>query len=233
MLDTNDIFYEYRLVLDTRLHLAAVLRGQFSEPFFVNMCKIAYRKIYLGYTNPLGEKSEMYSIMGFFRNRSHGLGIIEIAEFCAKMRMVAIHDKSKKQYAVRFLEWLSRQDEYFTYPQEVYEYKRLISLANRSELGIKRKKYIYRAVSIINFLYKAHPEVLADIGFDRKHKNIFEVGKLYDFQTSRQTFKQLRIFKNQTTYQTQQTAECLYRELGTYQSKVLVSRIIELLKKNA
>ena len=221
----------YRLVNETRLHLSTILRGEYSEGFFVNMCKIAKREYYLGYVNPIGKKVEMGGITNFFTNRSHGLGIADLQDFCAKINKVCVRDNSPQQFAVRFLEWLAKQSEYYSFPQEVYEYKRLIRDANRCGLGVKNKRHIYRAIGIIKFLFSAHPEVLEHIGIGRNYENVFEVGELYGHRTAKRTHKKLRMFKYQTTFQTKQTAEHLFQHLGVYHTKVLVSTLIDLLKE--
>ena len=224
----DDIFYAARLVLDTRLLLTTVLREKYSEQFFINMCRIAAKGIWKGYMTHQGMDVTFQSVMGFLLNTRYGLGITDLTDFMGKINRLALQDNSKQQFAVKFLEWLAKQDEKFAIPEHVWEYRRVLREINGGGLGLKSSTFKPRGRAIARGMFETHPELLRDIGYDRKHTNIFEAGKLFLDYTAKEKMTELRIFKNPTALQVERTGHVLYKIIGYHKSKLLIKTMLEL-----
>jgi hypothetical protein len=172
MLNKGDPFYEAMLVEDARLHLATVMAGQDSEPFFMTMLKIIEADVHHGYTTMRGKEIKLKGIKDFVHSVYYGLGIKDLGEFIVAVTKSALKEKSKNRYAYKFVDWLRSEDHTFCFPESFFEYRRLIRDIARNRRKKKFNKIIdYRTAK---FLYQMQPDLLVDIGPGRKYKNVQE-----------------------------------------------------------
>ena len=229
--DKEDDFYAARLVADARLHLGAIVNGQYSEAFFVTMCKITSQKIYLGYRTFGNREVKLSGIKDFFFNSSYGLGLkrSSFSNFLANCTNAATSDRTQTQYAFRFIKWLKNEDPVFDFPQEYFEYRRL-----RLEITIKlkrNKRERWRQYYIAEKLYLHHPDFLCEIGPGRKYKDVVECCDKEGIKESLKTLK-LELYSSPTVVQVHRIAERLHERLDLYHRKALIARLIELYRES-
>lgn len=229
--DTSDEFYGARLVADARLHLGSIVNGQYSEAFFVTMCKIMSNKIYLGYKTFGNKDIKMSGIKDFFFNCSYGLGLKRpnFNDFLANCTKAALNDKTQSQYAFRFIKWLKDEDPAFDFPQEYFEYKR-IKLAITTAIR-NNKHERWRQYYLAEQLYANHPHLLCQIGPGRKYKNIVECCDKEDIKESAKTIR-FELYSNPTIKQVEKIAEKLHERLDCYHRKVLIAKLLQLYKES-
>lgn len=222
--DTEDSFYPIRLIADTRLHLSTIMAGQYSEPFYINMCKIIEKEIYLGYTTAEGKRIEISCMREFLYSIHYGLGIKNMPEFSLNILKTCLKDTSKTKYAFRFVEWLKANDPEFNIPQKVFEYRRLrISIRYMRRISKKRRWWLLGA---LNEIYKKHPHLLEQIGQNAKYKTIEEccfAEKIRD-----KPVPPIRLAAKPTAEQIAKLAKTLYKRLGKSNTRVLIATMLEL-----
>lgn len=228
--DTHDDFYGARLVADARLHLSTIMNGQYSEPFFVTMCKIMSHEVYLGYKTFKGKEIKLKGIKDFFYSTLYGLGLrpATINIFLANCSKAAVNDKTQTQYSMRFIKWLREQDPVFKFPQELFELKRI-----RSYIAIRYKNNKRRRWLMLGFLeaiYVQKPHLLQDIGAGRKYKDVAQCCEENDIAEMMQTLKPIKLYKNPTIEQVRQLAVLLSQRLDKLERRTLIAKLIELYK---
>jgi len=228
----DDIFYDARLVAEARLHLSTVMNGQYSEPFFVTMCKIMSRKTYLGYKTFNGKDAKLSGIIDFFYNYTYGLGITSksINQFLANCAKVAIQDKTQTQYASKLINWLKNEDERFNFPGEYFEFKRLKTCIRYMPRSQKLKKY--EAYRLLCMLYFDYPHLLQDIGAGRKFKDVFVCCDHYLLRNREEKLKPIKHLRFVSADGCRKIAEKLYERFDKYHIRVIVARLIELYKED-
>jgi hypothetical protein len=225
--DRDDILYPARLVADTRLHLSTVMNGQYSEPFFVNMCKIVDLKIYLGYMTVHGKQIELAGIKDFFYNRLYGLGVRDMQEFLANISKLCHKDKSRTKYAYRFIEWLKNEDPIFKIPQEVFEYRRLVVSIKYMRASRKRRWWLS---GVIKEMYEHYPHLLEQIGKGRKYLTIEECCYKEGVREKKERLKPISLYKEPTHNEVRELGRVLYQHLGKTRTRVLIATMLETYK---
>jgi hypothetical protein len=226
----DDIFYDARLVAEARLHLSTVMNGQYSEPFFVVMCKILSRKTFLGYKTLTGKDVKLSGILDFFYNTNYGLGIKtnSINQFLGNCTRVAIQDKTQSQYAGKMISWLKNEDDRFDFPEEYFQYKRLRTCIRYMSSNHKMRKY--EAVKLLDMLYNSYPHLLKDVGAGRKFKDVFECCDHYLLRNKVETLKPIKHLKYATVEGCEVIAEKLYKRFQKHQIRAMIAKLIELYK---
>lgn len=230
--DIHDEFYKARLVADARLHLGMIMNGQYSEPFFIAMCKIMSHEAYKGYKTFAGKEVKLSGIKDFLYSTHHGLGLkpMTINTFLANCAKAAIHDKTQTQYSMKFIEWLKGQDSIFKFPQELFELKRI-----RSELSLKYKKGSKARVTRLNMLmqlYTQKPHLLQEVGHERKYEDIVKCCEEHDIYEVRQKLKPIKLYRNPTLEQVRELAALLSGRLDRLERRVLIASLIEIYKRD-
>lgn len=226
--DRTDTFYGARLVADARLHLGAIMNGQYSESFFVTMCKITSQKIYLGYITFTGREIKLKGIKDFMYSSLYGLGLktTTINIFLANCARVAINDKTQTQYSVKFMRWLQKQDDIFDFPQEIFEYKRLkLSIATKYR---RRKSEMWLRLGMLTSLYNQKPHLLQHVGPDRKYPDIVKCCEEHYIAEASRKLKPIELYRNPTLTQVYKLAEKLDERLDKLKKRALIARLIEL-----
>lgn len=229
--DKTDTFYGARLVADARLHLSTIMNGQYSESFFVTMCKITSQQIHFGYVTFTGKEIKLKGIKDFMYSSLYGLGLkpSTINLFLANCAKVAVNDKTQTQYSIRFMRWLQRQDDIFNFPQEIFEYKRLkLLIAVKYK---KRKSEMWLRLGMLTSLYNQMPHLLQHIGEDRKYSDIVQCCEEYQIAEASKKLKPIELYRNPTLEQVYKLAEKLDdRLLDKFKKRALIARLIELYK---
>jgi hypothetical protein len=230
--DQHDDFYDARLVADARLHLSTIMNGQYSEPFFVTMCKIMKRETYLGYKTFRGKDVKLKGIIDFFYSKHYGLGINQhsINLFLANCSQVAIEDKTQTQYAYRLITWLRGQDPRFDFPAEFFEYKRLCTVLRYMPKRLKKERW--RQQKLLLMLYKSYPHLLKEIGSGRQFKNIVECCEHYKLCSQFETVRLIKFYKNPNAHAVKALAEDIHERLDKHKRRVLIATLIELYKRD-
>lgn len=228
--DKNDTFYGARLVADARLHLGAIMNGQYSEPFFVTMCKIMSHEVYLGYTTFTGQEIKLKGIKDFLYSSLYGLGLKvgTINIFLANCSKAAVNDKTQTQYSMRFIKWLQAQDPIFAFPQELFEYKRLKYWVVCKYK--RRKSEMWLRLGLLLSIYNQKPHLLQDIGAGRKYPDVVQCAEENDISEVSKKFKPIELYKNPTLTQVRKLAENLNQRLDNVEKRVLIATLIELYK---
>lgn len=230
--DKNDTFHGARLVADARLHLGTIMNGQYSEPFFVTMCKIMSEKVYLGYTTFTGKEIKLKGIKDFLYSSLYGLGLkaTTIHIFLANCSKAAISDKTQTQYSMRFIKWLRQQDAVFNFPQELFEYKRLrIAVSYRYR---RRKPEMWLRLNLLLSLYHQKPHLLEHIGPGREYEDIVKCCEDNYISEVSKKLKPIELYKNPTLEQVRKLAQKLNERLDKLERRVLIATLIELYKSD-
>lgn len=228
--DTNDTFYGARLVADARLHLGTIMNGQYSEPFFVTMCKIMSQEVYLGYTTFTGKEIKLKGIKDFLYSSLYGLGLkaTTVHLFLGNCSKAAINDKTQTQYSMKFIKWLQKQDPVFDFPQELFEYKRLrIYVSYRYR---RRKSEMWLRLGLLLSLYHQKPHLLQHIGQGRKYEDIVKCCEDNYIAEVSKKLRPIELYKNPTIDQVRRLAEKLNERLDKLEKRVLIATLIELYK---
>lgn len=228
--DIHDDFFGARLVADARLHLSTIMNGEYSEAFFVTMCKIVSNKVYRGYKTFKGEDIELSGIKDFMYSSLYGLGlkVQTINQFLANCSKAARNDKTQTQYSMKFISWLQEQDEKFQFPQELFELKRLRSYVSMKYKSNKQERWM--RLSLLERIYAQKPHLLEQIGGDRKYKDVVTCCEDNDLFERKRKLKGIYMFRNPTAAQVKEVAEALNERLDKYEKRVLIARLIELYK---
>lgn len=225
MLNKGDPFYEAMLVEDARLHLATVMAGQDSEPFFMTMLKIIEADVHHGYTTMRGKEIKLKGIKDFVHSVYYGLGIKDLGEFIVAVTKSALKEKSKNRYAYKFVDWLRSEDHTFCFPESFFEYRRLIRDIARNRRKKKFNKIIdYRTAK---FLYQMQPDLLVDIGPGRKYKNVQECYYALGYSEKKEALKPIKVFRNPTTLQVEEVGRLLFERFGPGKSRILALKLLE------
>ncbi|MGA1024630.1 MAG: hypothetical protein ACO3S8_08115, partial [Aquiluna sp.] len=71
-----------------------------------------------------------------------------------------------------------------------------------------------------------NPEMLQNIGWDRKYKTVEDCYYKEKYEEKRQILKPIKTYQNPTEYQLDQLVESLYQRLGLGRTKLLGLKII-------
>lgn len=223
MLSKNDPHYGAMLIEQARLHLGTVMAGQDSEPFFMAMLQIAEAKVYLGYKTLRNKEIQLKGIKDFLQSVYYGLGIKDLNGFTANVVKSALKERSKNKYANQFIEWLKTQDAEFEFPQEYFEYRRVIKMVYYNRKIPKWKKSL--AYKYARFIYNTDPTLLNAIGWDRKYKTVEACYYGEGFEEKQKILKPIKTYQNPTDFQISQLADSLFQRLGKGKSRKLASEL--------
>lgn len=224
MLSTNDPHYGAMLIEQARLHLGTVMAGQDSEPFFMAMLKIVEANVHLEYLTLRNKEAKLKGIKDFLQSVYYGLGIKDLGDFTANVVKSSLKEKSKNRYAHQFIEWLKTQDPAFQFPQEYFEYRRIMKAIwydRRMPPKIKTLSYKWA-----RFIYNTSPALLNEIGWDRKYKTVQACYYGERFEEKQQILKPIKTYQNPTDFQVSQLAESLFQRLGRGKSRKLASELM-------
>jgi hypothetical protein len=224
MADKSDPYYGALLIEEARLHLGTVMAGQDSEPFFFAMLQIAEAKVHLGYTTLRNKEVKLKGIKDFLQNVYYGLGIKDLNEFTLNVVKSSLKERSRSKYAHQFIEWLKEQDSTFRFPPEYFEYRRVMRMIfynKRMPRKVKMMSYGWA-----KFIYNTQPQLLADIGYDKKYKTVESCYYGEKMGEKRQTLKPIKTYQNPTSFQIAQLADSLFERLGTGKSNLLASELL-------
>jgi hypothetical protein len=224
MLSTNDPHYGAMLIEQARLHLGTVMAGQDSEPFFMAMLKIVEANVHLEYLTLRNKEARLKGIKDFLQSVYYGLGIKDLGDFTANVVKSSLKEKSKNRYAHQFIEWLKTQDPAFQFPQEYFEYRRIMkAIWYDKRMPPKTKTLSYRWA---RFIYNTSPTLLNEIGWDRKYKTVQACYYGERFEEKQQILKPIKTYQNPTDFQVSQLAESLFQRLGKGKSRKLASELM-------
>lgn len=228
MLNKNDPHYGALLIEQARLHLGTVMAGQDSEPFFVAMLQIIEANAHLEYLTLRNKPIKLKGIKDFLQNVYYGLGIKDLNSFIANVVKSSLRETSRSRYSVQFINWLKDQGPEFCFPQEYFEFRRVIKMIYYNKKMPKRKKV--SAYKIARFIYNTEPHLLNDIGWDRKYKTVESCYYGEGFEEKRKILKPIKTYQNPTDFQLDQLADSLYSRLGYGKAKMLAWKLIQLCK---
>lgn len=214
------------LVAETKLHLATVMNGQYSEPFFANMCKIIDLRIYTGYVTLRGKSVSFTCVKDFLYNFHYGLGITDMPGFLHSCAAVAIRDRSSGNYAQRFIEWLQLQDPIFCFPKEFFKYLQL----RKSLIPVYRKdkRKGWQHIMMLREIYNHHPEFLNLIGESARYQDIEECYYGEGLGIKPEYVKIKKIEKDPSFRQVERLASDLHRGLPPHSIYRLIAKLVEL-----
>jgi uncharacterized protein YacL (UPF0231 family) len=219
-----DLFYDARLVEETRLHLAVVLDGRYSEQFFYCFFKLIERKVYLGYYTFKNKKVELKGVIDFIFNKNYGLGLKGIDQFVLAIADVMIYDETESQYARQIIKWLKKQSPLFKLPPKAYEFERLLSWVRfRKQTG----KVSNREIRIFIEIYNKYPEYLSDIGEGRKYKT-FEQAGIASGIVTKIPGSNIRFNIDMTLDELKDVASKIYKLLGSERNCKLIELLIQI-----
>lgn len=230
MIPKDDPLYDAMLVESVRLHLSKILGSTPSEIFFSDMLRIAERKVYLGYKTIRGKDVKLRGIKDFIHNVHYGLGVRDMHSFLCGLTEAAIKDTSKSRYGYQLVDWLKDQDPVFDFPDELFQFRRLMrSISYDRKLRKNRKYFLY---TVVRNIYRDSPSLLAEIGHDRKYKTIMECYLSECVIERVETLKPISLFRNPTNHQLKDVAEVLYTRLGRGKTRILILELLEQCKRN-
>lgn len=90
------------------------------------MLKIVEANVHLEYLTLRNKEAKLNGIKDFLQSVYYGLGIKDLGDFTANVVKSSLKEKSKNRYAHQFIEWLKTQDSAFQFPQEYFEYRRIM-----------------------------------------------------------------------------------------------------------
>lgn len=219
MRNKSDPYYAAMLVEDARLHLGTVMDGQDSEPFFVSMLKLIEIDAHHGYTTLRNKRVELKGIKDFVHSVYYGLGVRRLEDFVLAVVKSAIKEKSRNRYASKFIDWLKDQDPAFKFPQEYFEYRRLMIDTAKNRRKRQYDKIIdYRT---IKYLYQIQPSILEDIGPGRKYKDVQECYYAEGYGEKKQSLKPIKLFRNPTNLQLEEAGSIMFERFGPAKSRIL------------
>lgn len=224
MLSRNDPHYGALLIEQARLHLGTVMAGQDSEPFFMAMLQIVEAKVYLGYLTLRNRDVQLKGIKDFLQSVYYGLGIKDLNGFIGNVVKSAMKEKSKSHYAAQFIDWLKTQGPEFSFPQEYFEFRRIIKTIYYNKRMPRRKKMIWYKWA--RFIYNTDPLLLHQIGWDKKYKTVEACYYGEGFEEKRKILKPIKTYQNPTDFQISQLADSLFERLGKGKSFRLASELM-------
>lgn len=226
--NVDDIFYPIRLIADTRLHLSTIMAGQYSEQFYINMCKIIETEIYLGYVTAKGKRIEISCMKEFLYSIHYGLGVKNMPEFVLNITKTCLKDTSKTKYALRFVEWLKANDPNFDIPQKIFEYRRLrISIRYMRGISKKRRWWLLAALEEI---YKNHTHLLEQIGQNAKYKTIEDC--CFKEGIRKKEPSPIKLSSDPKREEVEKVAKTIYRRIGKLNTRILIATMLELYQES-
>lgn len=223
MLNKNDPHYGALLIEQARLHLGTVMAGQDSEPFFIAMLQIAEAGVHLKYLTLKNKEVRLKGIKDFLQSVYYGLAIRDIDSFIANVVKSSLKEKSRSRYAHQFIEWLKTQDSEFQFPQEYFEYRRVIKMIYYNKKMPRKTKAL--AYKWARFIYNTNSSLLSEIGWDRKYKTVHACYFGEKFEEKQQILKPIKTYQNPTDFQVSQLADSLFQRLGKGKSRRLASEL--------
>jgi hypothetical protein len=217
-----DIFYDARLVEETRLHLATILDGRYSEQFYYCFFKIIERKTYLGYYTFKNKQIQLKGIVDFIHSKHYGFGLNSIEHFMIALSDAMVYDETESQYARQTVKWLAKQSPLFKLPRKVYEFERLLSWVRFRKAT---SRVTNREIRIFIHLYNAYPEYLPDVGEGRKFKTFEQAGIAAGIVT-KIPGKNIRFNIDMTIAELEDVAEKIYDLLGPERNCKLIELLI-------
>lgn len=225
MLNKSDPYYGALLVENARLHLGTVMAGQDSEPFFLTMLKIAESRVYLGYRNLRDKDVRLRGIKDFLYSVYYGLGIKDMNEFLINVTKSALNERSKNKYAYKFIDWLKTQDELFEFPQEFFEFRRVVCEIHRDRKKHKIKKHFEYKTA--RFLYETVPHLMVNIGRGREYKSVSDCYYKLGYAEEKKSLSSVKIYQNPTKEQLAEAGSDIFEKLGPGRSRLLALELLE------
>lgn len=193
------------------------------------MLQIAESNVHLGYRTLKDKNVQLKGIKDFLHSCYYGLGIKDLQEFTLNVIKSSLKERSKSNYAHQFIKWLRLQDESFCFPEEYFEFRRILrAIYQNKRISKKRKILLYR---FANYIYRMQPELLSQIGWNRKYKTIQACYYQEKFEEKREILKPIKTYQNPTQFQLDELATSLIQRLGNAKSAELAYSI--LLKTSA
>ena len=196
------------------------------------MMRIVEAKVYLGYKTLNGKSAKLSGIKDFIYNSHYGLGVRDMQEFLCGVTEAAYKDDSRRKYGYQFIDWLREQDPTFRFPEEFFEYRRLMAMVVKVKHKTPIRRFGWR-VNVIKFLYREHPHLLSLINSDGKYKTIEECYFSEGIAEKMETIKPIKIYSNPTSPQLEKIAEVFYHKIGPAKTRLLAYKLIQECKKNA
>lgn len=222
----TDPHYAALQLEQARLHLGSVMAGQDSEPFFCAMLYLIEVNAHYGYVTLRNKQVELKGIKDFLHSVYYGLGIKEeyMNDFLLNVVKSAIKEKSKNRYAHQFIEWLRRQDPRFEFPQEYFEFVRVMKYVASNRKTPKRTKYL--EWDSAKFMYKMYPHLLEQIGPGKKYRTVQDCYLGEGLEEKRESLKPIKTYRNPTRHQISELSAALIARIGPGRSRVLVSELL-------
>lgn len=190
------------------------------------MLQIIEARVYLKYLTLRNKEIELRGIKDFLQSVYYGLGIKDLNDFTANVVKSAMKERSKNRYANQFIEWLRSQDKEFQFPPEYFEYRRIMRIIFYSKTMPKSKKML--AYKWTKFIYNTRPQLLYEIGWDRKYKTVESCYYGEGFEEKAKILKPIKSYRNPTDFQLDQLADSLHARLGHGKSKALALKLLQL-----
>ena len=188
------------------------------------MLQIAEAGVHLQYTTLKNKEVKLKGIKDFLQSVYYGLGIKDIESFTANVVKSSLRERSRNKYAHQFIEWLKTQDSVFQFPQEYFEYRRIIkAIYYNKRMPEKTKNLSYKWA---RFIYNTEPCLLSQIGWDRKYKTVQACYYGERFEEKQQILKPIKTYQNPTDFQISQLADSLFQRLGKGKSRKLASELM-------
>ena len=225
MSNKSDPHYGALLIEQARLHLGTVMAGQDSEPFFATMLKIVEADVHHGYLALNNKQVKLKGIKDFLFSVYYGLGIKDMPTFLANVVKSSLKEKSKSKYGHQFIDWLKDQDPEFKFPQEYFEFRRVIRMIFFNKKMPKKNKIL--CYKWVKFMYQTDPGMLQNIGWDRKYKTVQDCYYKEGYEEKRKILTPIKTYQNPTEHQLDQLVESLYARLGLGRTKLLGLKLID------
>lgn len=195
------------------------------------MLQIVEAKVHLGYLTLRNKTVKLKGIKDFLQSVYYGLGIKDLNGFINNSVKSALKERSKSRYAAQFIDWLKDQDPEFCFPQEYFEFRRVVRMIYYNKKMPKKKKAI--AYKWARFIYNTSPELLSEIGWDKKYKTVEACYYGEGFEEKQKILKPIKTYQNPTSFQLDQLAASLYERLGYGKSRMLAWKLIVLCKSES
>lgn len=224
MLNKSDPHYGALLIEEARLHLGTVMAGQDSEPFFHAMLRIVEANVHYGYVTLRNKEVQLKGIKDLLCSVYYGLGIKDMSTFLANVIKSSLKERSKSKYGHQFVNWLKDQGPEFQFPQEYFEYRRVVkAIFYNKRINRKKKILLYKWAA---FIYNTDPGMMLNIGWDRKYKTVEDCYYKEKYEEKRKILKPIKSYQNPTDHQLDQLVDSLYERLGFGRSRMLGLKLI-------
>lgn len=225
MTNKNDPHYGALLIEQARLHLGTVMAGQDSEPFFIAMLQIVEADVHHGYLTLRNKRVKLRGIKDLLFSVYYGLGIRDMPTFLANIVKSSMKERSKNKYGHRFIQWLKDQGPEFTFPQEYFEFRRVMRMVFMNKKMPRKTKIL--CYKWAKFMYNTDPTMLQNIGWDRKYKTVQDCYYKEGYEEKRKILTPIKTYQNPTEHQLDQLVDSLFKRLGIGRTKLLGLKLID------